>query len=300
MAGHTRDSKAILSPQALLAGNVCLTARSFKYHRPRGIISAGSEEPGTLVELLGKHSSGNRSITTVRLEDGLEAKSVNCWPSPGFDLGGINQLLSGFLPAGFYYKTFMWPNWRLYEPFIRWAAGLAEAPALSLAEGKYESRHEHVDVLVVGAGPAGLSAALHAGRSGARVMLVDENSEAGGSLLGRSQQINGDPAVGWARAAAEELAAMSNARHLQNANAWGIREHNLALISGESAWGAGRIAEELARAGLPNRRSDRSDRANIGVCQQRPTWSYAVFRSAGLRKSLRGGSRQQSCSLYEQ
>ena len=215
---------------ALLANDVCLTARSFKYHRPRGIISAGCEEPGTLVELLGENSSGNRSITSVQLAEGLKAKSVNCWPSPEFDLGGINQFLAGLLPAGFYYKTFMWPNWRLYEPFIRRAAGLAAAPASPPSGGKFESRNAHVDVLVVGAGPAGLLAAIHAGRSGARVMLVDENAVAGGALLSRSAQIDGEPAIGWVRSIVEKLAALDNVRHLQNATAWAIREHNLVLV----------------------------------------------------------------------
>ncbi|MDE0306117.1 MAG: sarcosine oxidase subunit alpha family protein [Albidovulum sp.] len=224
--GYSGDTLA----SALLANNVHLTARSFKYHRPRGIISAGCEEPGTLVELLEENSSGNRAITSVRIEDGLKAKSVNCWPSPDFDLGGINQFLADLLPAGFYYKTFMWPNWRLYEPLIRRAAGLAGAPASPPTKVKFESRHAHVDVLVVGAGPAGLLAALHAGRSGSRVMLVDENSEAGGALLNRKVRIGGESSLGWVSSVVDELAAMKNVMHIQSATAWGIREHNLVLV----------------------------------------------------------------------
>ena len=113
---------------ALLANGVFLTARSFKYHRPRGVMGAGVEEPSCLVELLGENAAGNHAATTVRLHHGLQAKSVNCWPSPNFDLLGINQLFARFLPAGFYYKTFMWPNWHIFEPSIRRAAGLAAAP----------------------------------------------------------------------------------------------------------------------------------------------------------------------------
>ena len=110
---------------ALIANGIRLTARSFKYHRPRGIIGSGVEEPGTLVELEGADASANRPATTVALRDGLKARSVNCWPSPAFDLGAVTQIAARFLPAGFYYKTFKWPNWHLYEPSIRRAAGLA-------------------------------------------------------------------------------------------------------------------------------------------------------------------------------
>ena len=114
---------------ALIANGVSLTARSFKYHRPRGIVGAGVEEPSTLVELLGGDASGNRPATTVPLTEGLAARSVNCWPSPNFDLGGLTQVATRFLPAGFYYKTFKWPNWHVFEPTIRKAAGLAAAPS---------------------------------------------------------------------------------------------------------------------------------------------------------------------------
>ncbi len=214
---------------ALLANRVRITARSFKYHRPRGVMGAGPEEPATLVELEGDLASGNRPATTVRLTDGLVARSVNAWPSASFDLGAVNQALARFIPAGFYYKTFKWPDWHLYEPSIRKAAGLAGAPRESSNDG-YEARHAHTDLLIAGAGPAGLMAALVAGRAGARVMIVDEGAEAGGSLLNRRLSIGDQPAMGWVAAAVAELSAMDNVIHLQNATVWAYREHNLLMV----------------------------------------------------------------------
>ncbi|NNE81569.1 MAG: sarcosine oxidase subunit alpha family protein [Silicimonas sp.] len=227
MTGYAGDTLA----SALLANGVTLTARGFKYHRPRGIIGAGAEEPGTLVELLGEDASGNRPATTVTLRDGLKAKSVNCWPSPTFDLGAVNQLIARFIPAGFYYKTFKWPNWHLFEPSIRKAAGLAPAPAAPPSAGHFEARNAHADVLIAGAGPAGLVAALVAGRAGARVILADEGTEAGGALLGRSLQICGKPALEWVADAVAELNALPNVTHLQGATVWAYREHNLLCIN---------------------------------------------------------------------
>ncbi len=220
---------------ALLANGVRVTARSFKYHRPRGIIGHGPEEPGTLVELDGEDASGNRPATTVPLREGLSARSVNCWPSPEFDLGGINQLLSRFIPAGFYYKTFKWPNWHLFEPSIRKAAGLAAAPKHPPPSGHFEARHAHADVLIAGAGPAGLLAALEAGRAGKRVFLADEGTEAGGSLLNRNLTIGERPAMDWVADAVAELRDMANVTHLQNATVWAYREHNLMIVNEREA-----------------------------------------------------------------
>ena len=224
---------------ALLANGVRLTARSFKYHRPRGIIGAGPEEPATLVELDGRHASANRAVTTIRLEDGMAARSVNCWPSPRFDLGAINQMFARLIPAGFYYKTFKWPGWRLYEPAIRKAAGLAGAPEAPPEEGHFEAVNAHADALVVGAGPAGLIAALVAGRAGCRVMLVDERSEAGGNLLDRRLEIDGRPAMDWVGDVVAELASMPNVKHLQDATVWAYREHNLLMVNERSPANAG-------------------------------------------------------------
>ena len=224
---------------ALLASNVRLTARSFKYHRPRGIVGSGPEEPATLVELEGCHASANRAATTVRLEDGMAARSVNCWPSPGLDLGAVSQLFAGLIPAGFYYKTFKWPGWRLYEPAIRRAAGLAGAPDAPPPDapppdGHFEAVHAHADVLVVGAGPAGLMAALVAGRAGRRVFLADERTEAGGSLLDRRMEIAGRPALEWVAESVAELTSMPNVTHLQDACVWAYREHNFLMVNERS------------------------------------------------------------------
>ncbi|MEM7317508.1 MAG: 2Fe-2S iron-sulfur cluster-binding protein [Pseudomonadota bacterium] len=216
---------------ALLANSVHLTARSFKYHRPRGIIGSGVEEPATLIELLGRDASANQPATAVVLRDGLVAKSVNCWPSPGLDMGAAAQLVGRFIPAGFYYKTFKWPNWHLYEPSIRKAAGLAGAPANPPRSGHFENRFAHCDLLIAGAGPAGLMAALVAGRAGLRVMIADEGPEAGGSLLNRKLTIEDRPALDWVSDVVSELAGMPNVTHLQNATVWAYREHNFLMVN---------------------------------------------------------------------
>ena len=228
--GYEGDSLA----SALLAQGVRLTARSFKYHRPRGIVGAGIEEPACFVELTGEAAEGNRPITTVALREGLDARSVNCWPSPAFDLLSVNQAVARLLPAGFYYKTFMWPDWHLFEPHIRRAAGLAAAPERDAGEGRYETRHWHCDVLVVGAGPAGLMAALAAGRSGARVLLADDGREPGGSLLGQAARIDGAPALDWVEQTVAALDALPNVTRLQDANVWAYREANLLLLTERS------------------------------------------------------------------
>jgi sarcosine oxidase subunit alpha len=181
--GYKGDTLA----SALLANGVHLTGRSFKYHRPRGIMTAGSEEPNALAAVGATEArrTPNLRATQVEIYDGLVAESQNRFPSLRFDLGAINDWLSPFFPAGFYYKTFMWPAWgwrRVYEPAIRAMAGLGR-PSRQADPDWYAQRYAHCDVLVVGAGPAGLAAALAAAESGASVILCDEQSELGGSLL---------------------------------------------------------------------------------------------------------------------
>ena len=172
---------------ALLANGVHLVGRSFKYHRPRGIVTAGSEEPNALLGTSrgpGRYEPNTRA-TIQEIWPGLVTESQNRWPSLRFDVGAINDRLYMLFSAGFYYKTFMWPRsfWdKVYEPFIRAAAGLGRSPTAPDPD-HYASRYLHCDVLIVGAGPAGLAAALTAGRSGAHVVVVDEQAEPGGALL---------------------------------------------------------------------------------------------------------------------
>ncbi len=179
--GYPGDTLA----SALLANGVYLVGRSFKYHRPRGIYSAGAEEPNALVQLeSGARTEPNRRATEVELYEGLRASSQNCWPSVNFDLGAISSKLSRVLPAGFYYKTFMWPAslWMTYEKFIRKSAGLGKTPT-AIDPDNYDKTFAHCDVLVIGGGAAGIQAAWAAGCAGARVMLLDEKNEFGGALL---------------------------------------------------------------------------------------------------------------------
>jgi len=213
---------------ALLANGVKILARSFKYHRPRGLYSAGVEEPNAVIQLeTGARTRPNLQATEIELYDGLYAKSVNCWPSVDFDIGAINSLAARLLPAGFYYKTFMWPKsfWMSYEKIIRNAAGLGTAPTEPDPD-TYDKMHEHTDVLIVGGGPGGLAAALAAGRSGARVILVEQEHELGGRLLSESETINGQPAMDWINSATEELANMEDVRVLTRTTAFGYYDQN--------------------------------------------------------------------------
>ena len=183
LTGYAGDTLA----SALLANGRLLLGRSFKYHRPRGVLSHGSEEPNALVTLRGEGGrvDPNTRATTVPLCDGLAAESQNHWPSLDFDLGAVVNLLAPILPAGFYYKTFMWPRafWKkVYEPAIRAAAGLGRAPELPDPD-RYEHRHAHCEVLIAGGGRAGLQAALEAAATGQRVIVADENAEWGGRSL---------------------------------------------------------------------------------------------------------------------
>ncbi|MGM5029710.1 sarcosine oxidase subunit alpha [Tardiphaga sp. 862_B3_N4_1] len=225
--GLTGDTLA----SALIANGVHLVGRSFKYHRPRGFVSAGSEEPNALVGVGATQSryTPNLLATQVEIYDGLVAESQNRWPSLETDAGFLNEYFSAFLPAGFYYKTFMWPRtaWKkLYEPVIRRMAGLGKAPAEPDAD-RYTQVFAHCDVLIVGAGPAGLAAALEASNSDATVILCDEQAEMGGSLLSdRSASIDGMQAADWARAALDELRKRPNVKLMSRTTAFGWYPHN--------------------------------------------------------------------------
>jgi sarcosine oxidase, subunit alpha len=203
---------------ALLASGVQLVGRSFKLHRPRGIYSCGIEEPTGLVDVGTEHKrTPNVRATVLELYPGLVAESQNCWPSVGFDLGAINSWFSPLLPAGFYYKTFKWPNWHVFEPSIRAMAGLGRA-SREPDPDRYEEISADVDVLVAGAGATGLAAAVAAARAGANVMLLESQSHLGGISDLRSDRKLAELAI-----EAQKLGV----RILSRTSAFGIYDHNL-------------------------------------------------------------------------
>ncbi|TPJ32103.1 sarcosine oxidase subunit alpha [Mesorhizobium sp. B2-8-3] len=210
---------------ALVANGVKLVGRSFKYHGPRGILTAGSEEPNALVELRsGARREANTKATTAELYEGLEAASQNRWPSLNFDVMSVNQLFAPIFVAGFYYKTFMWPAkfWEaIYEPAIRRAAGLGRAAQVSDPD-HYDKAWAHCDVVIAGSGPAGLAAALAAARCGARVILCEEDFVLGGRLLADGGMIDGLPAAEWVARAVAELAAMPDVRVMTRTTLFGV------------------------------------------------------------------------------
>ncbi|KIC47971.1 sarcosine oxidase subunit alpha family protein [Tateyamaria sp. ANG-S1] len=212
---------------ALLANDVRHVARSFKYHRPRGILTAGSEEPNALVTIgRGPATDPNVRATVQELYDGLEARTQNAWPSLGFDLLSVNDLASPFLGAGFYYKTFMRPRafWeKVYEPFIRRAAGLGALSGEQDAD-HYEKAYAFCDVLVIGAGSAGLMAAWTAAQAGARVILADEDSRMGGRLNAETLTVDGAHGAAWAADMVSKLAAMDNVRLMPRTTVTGAHD----------------------------------------------------------------------------
>ncbi|WP_299702401.1 sarcosine oxidase subunit alpha family protein [uncultured Tateyamaria sp.] len=239
-AGHPGDTLA----SALLANNVRLMGRSFKYHRPRGPLTAGSEEPNAIVELRsGARQEPNTRATTAELFDGLSAKSQNRWPSLAFDAMAINDRFSNFLTAGFYYKTFMWPAafWeKLYEPIIRKAAGLGSL-SMQADPDEYDKGFRHCDLLIIGAGPAGLNAALTAGRTGAHVILADEDFRMGGRLNAETFTISDMAGADWAAQTVAELASLPNVRLMARTTVIGAFDHGI--------YGAvERISDHLATA----------------------------------------------------
>ena len=210
-AGYKGDTLA----SALLANDVRLVGRSFKYHRPRGVLTAGSEEPNALVEVVGaKNQTPNVRATVQEVFEGLDCRSQNRLGSLKYDLMAVNDYLSPFLSAGFYYKTFMWPRafWEgLYEPIIRRAAGLGSLSGKH-DEGIYEKAYAFCDVLVIGSGPAGLMAALTAGRAGADVILAEESHHLGGRLMSDGGVIGGMAGGDWVASVVAELSALPNVR----------------------------------------------------------------------------------------
>jgi methylglutamate dehydrogenase subunit C len=226
LSGFAGDTLA----SALLASGITLIGRSFKYHRPRGIVAAGCEEPNALVTLgEAGRTTPNVAATVVELQEGLSARRQNGTPSVDFDLMAVNSWLAPLLGAGFYYKTFMGPrrgSWMFYEPFIRRAAGLGRA-VHERDPDRYETRYEFADVLIIGAGAAGLSAARAAGQSGAQVLLVEQDSLPGGHLLSCRKD---DALDGWRADTVRALKSMANVRVLTRTTALGLYDGNMVAL----------------------------------------------------------------------
>ena len=226
LQGHSGDTLA----SALMANGVSVVGRSFKYHRPRGLLAAGLEEPNAIVQVeTGAVTIPNLKATQVELYDGLVANPVNARPSVKFDWLAINNFFKRFIPAGFYYKTFMWPSWHLFEPSIRAAAGLGSAPE-HIDPDVYEHRFAHIDVLVVGSGASGLAAALAAAQGGERVLLVEADSELGGGLLSERGEVEGLKPLAWRKLMLTALSEMPNVTVLNRTMAFGYYDHQLVAL----------------------------------------------------------------------
>ncbi|UMA66372.1 sarcosine oxidase subunit alpha family protein [Roseivivax marinus] len=248
LRGHQGDTLA----SALLANGRTLMGRSFKYHRPRGVVTSGAEEPNALFGLgKGDRFEPNQRATTAELFDGATTETQNHWPSLETDVGAVNASLSRFLPAGFYYKTFLWPRsfWKhVYEPFIRRSAGLGKAPDKDARDpDDYEHFHIHTDVLIVGGGVAGLAAAKSAAATGAEVLLVEQTSHWGGRAPVDGAEIDGMPADAWIEKTVAELEAMENVRLRTRVMGSGIYDHGYALAYE-------RIADHAPEGGRPRHR----------------------------------------------
>ena len=227
--GYKGDTLA----SALLANGVHLIGRSFKYHRPRGIIAAGVEDANGKVQLYKDNiTEPNVNVTEVELVEGLRIESQNCWPSVNFDVGGINNFLNRFFPAGFYYKTFMWPKsfwYHVYEPFIRKAAGMGKA-SLDPDPDRYEHQYEHCDILVVGSGPSGIASALSAAKNGASVILAEDKARFGGSLLTDNVTIGNKNGDEWVEDSISELKSMPNVIVKKRSQVFGYYDHNMLVM----------------------------------------------------------------------
>ena len=225
--GYEGDTLA----SALLANNQTLVGRSFKYHRPRGIVACGPEEPNALVGLgKGSKFEPNQRATTTELFEGLHSNSQNAWPSLEFDIGGINRIMSRVFPAGFYYKTFIFPRfaWKhVFEPFIRKAAGLGAAPTEKDSD-KYEYFYAHVDVLIIGGGTSGLAAALEVGRSGAKVLVLEQKNTWGGRAPVDGVLIDNQISEEWIDDAMTELQSMPNVTLKNRTMGAGVYDHGWA------------------------------------------------------------------------
>ncbi len=236
---------------ALLANGIKIVGRSFKLHRPRGVMTAGCEEPNALLQVeRGSVTEPNVRAPLLALQRGIRAHGQNAWPHVGLDIFGVLNVFQRMLPASFYYKSLMWPSWHVYEGLVRRLAGLGKAPREPGLD-RYHIRHAHCDVLICGGGAAGIMAALAAGRSGVRVLLIDQQNRLGGALLGERVRIDGEPAGVWLARSRDELAALKNVTVLLDTTVTAYYEHNYltaAEIFGAAGQGAVRERQWRIRA----------------------------------------------------
>jgi len=225
--GYEGDTLA----SALLANGVRIVGRSFKYHRPRGIVSAGVEESNAIVQLgEAPFEEPNVLATTLKIFEGMVVRSVNAWPNASLDLLAITGLAKPLFVAGFYYKVFKWPSWKFWGPMVRWMAGLGTIPKARDPE-EYDYNHAHTDILIVGAGPSGLAAALAHAKSGKKVILVEQDRELGGALLYSNATLDNRPALEWVTQVQEQLDNMENVTILTRATASGYYDDNLITVA---------------------------------------------------------------------
>ncbi len=248
LRGYAGDTLAA----ALLGAGQTLVGRSFKYHRPRGIVASGAEEPNALVGMgEGQRFEPNQRATTTELFPGLKAISQNHWPSLDFDIGAVNAKLWRFFPAGFYYKTFIQPRafWKhVYEPIVRQSAGLGRAPHAETRDAdRYEQIYAFCDVLVAGGGIAGLAAARQAADAGQRVILVEQNAHWGGRAVVDGAQVDGQSAEDWVAATLAHLGALPNVTVLNRTMAAGVHDHGYVLAYQ-------RVADHQPGAAMPRHR----------------------------------------------
>ncbi len=216
---------------ALMANGVKIVGRSFKYHRPRGLISAGVEEANGIVQLgLPPFEEPNVKMTTVAIYEGLHAKSVNCWPNAKFDILSALGIAKPFFVSGFYYKVFKWPSWKFWSPLVRRMAGLGTLPKAHDPD-VYDTKYIHTDILIVGAGPSGLKSALEYSKEGLKVLIVEQDRKLGGSLLFEQERIGGVSSLEWVTQCKDKLQGLNNVRIFTRATAVGYYDDNLVTVS---------------------------------------------------------------------